>query len=182
MRPIRQVVEGDYCGKLTLDLGITMEDLLFLNSGLNEDCTNLQLKVAYCVSPVGDITTYPGYTGGPSTSFPRPPTATTTFHMPTETLNPKAPGTIDDCSEYANHYNTSKYTEYFTYQPWIEERNSCHTIAGKYQVSIADLISWNPSLKEGDCKLAEGYSYCVKKEENGEWPRGKSANTSGSNE
>ena len=161
-------MEGDNCDQLTIDWSITREDFLFLNSGLKEDCANLELKVAYCVAPVGDITTYPGYTGGPSTTFTRPSTTTTPIELPTETLNPHAPGTLEDCSKYVNHYNTSKYTEYLGWQPWMAERNSCGTICGKYQISRDDLITWNPSIKEDDCYLAEGYSYCVGREEIGE--------------
>ena len=57
----RQVEEGDYCDKISNDASLATNDFYFLNQGLDESCSNLKLGTAYCVKPVGDITTYLGY-------------------------------------------------------------------------------------------------------------------------
>ncbi|KAL3472387.1 hypothetical protein BJX99DRAFT_235667 [Aspergillus californicus] len=43
------VVSGDYCLKVEQDLGVTVDQLCELNSGLKEDCTNLWLGYQYCI-------------------------------------------------------------------------------------------------------------------------------------
>lgn len=53
----------DGCMRLCIRNGISYQDLLFLNPGLKEDCSNLWKDTLYCVQPVGNITTYSGYLG-----------------------------------------------------------------------------------------------------------------------
>jgi hypothetical protein len=48
------VEAGDYCNLVTIRYGIFLDDFVFLNPSINENCTNLLLGVSYCVSPVGD--------------------------------------------------------------------------------------------------------------------------------
>lgn len=45
---------GDYCNQLTLKFGISLADFIFLNNGINENCTNLFAEESYCVQVVGD--------------------------------------------------------------------------------------------------------------------------------
>lgn len=53
---------GDYCSYITVQQGISLKDFYFLNPEINStDCSNLLLGYSYCVAPVGDISTYPGY-------------------------------------------------------------------------------------------------------------------------
>lgn len=102
-----QVIEGDYCDKIVNDVGLTTDDFYFLNQALDKTCSNLQLGTAYCIKPVGDIKTYPGYeVEGPSTSFTRPPSSTISVTLPTVTLHPHAPGTLDSCETYVNAVDT----------------------------------------------------------------------------
>ena len=49
-----ETAEGDYCNLLVLRFGITLEDFVFLNPAINENCTNLFLGESYCVQAVGD--------------------------------------------------------------------------------------------------------------------------------
>lgn len=166
----RQVEEGDYCDKIANDASLATDDFYFLNQGLNENCSNLELGTAYCVKPVGDITTYPGYkVDGPSTTFTRPPTSTISVPIPTETLHPRAPGTIDSCETYVNAFDAAAEEERFGPQPWYDEMNECTTYAGIYGVTLADMREWNPSLSEDDegCRFDPDYSYCVVKGEQG---------------
>ena len=57
--------------------------------------------------------------------------------------------------------------EMFGYYSWYEDFNKCTSFAGKYRVSLANLLEWNPSLKEDDCEFEQAYSYCVVKKEGG---------------
>ena len=53
---------GDYCSYITVQQSISLKDFYFLNPEINStDCSNLLLGYSYCVAPVGDISTYPGY-------------------------------------------------------------------------------------------------------------------------
>lgn len=45
---------GDYCNLIVMKFGISMDDFLFLNPAINENCTNLYAEESYCVQPVGD--------------------------------------------------------------------------------------------------------------------------------
>lgn len=51
---------GVYCNTVTLNIATSLEDFVFLNTGVNDDCTNLYAKDNYCVQAVGDIDKYPG--------------------------------------------------------------------------------------------------------------------------
>jgi hypothetical protein len=48
------VEAGDYCNLVTVRYGIFLDDFVFLNPSINENCTNLLLGISYCVAPVGD--------------------------------------------------------------------------------------------------------------------------------
>jgi hypothetical protein len=43
------VVEDDYCLKVESAIGVSLDELRELNSGLKEDCTNLWLGYQYCI-------------------------------------------------------------------------------------------------------------------------------------
>lgn len=164
----RQVIEGDYCDKIANDASLTTDDFYFLNQGLDEACSNLELGTAYCVKPVGDITTYPGYeVEGPSTSFARPPSSTLPVTLPKKTLHPRAPDTLDSCETYANAVDVPAMEETFGYRPWFDELNKCTSFAGRYGVRISDLRKWNPSLSEEECMFEPDYSYCVVMDDSG---------------
>lgn len=45
---------GDYCNLLLLKFGISLPDFIFLNTAVNENCTNLFADESYCVQAVGD--------------------------------------------------------------------------------------------------------------------------------
>ena len=57
--------------------------------------------------------------------------------------------------------------EIFGYYSWYEDFNKCTSFAGKYGVSIANLLEWNPSLNEDNCEFEQAYSYFVVKKEGG---------------
>lgn len=139
-----------------------MSDFYFLNPELNVNCTNLDLGIAYCVEPVGNIQTYPGYTvssGAPTITVPpatfasvntaitTPTPITTIIYAPSNL--PTAPGTLSNCYAYQN-YNASL-------------ANECLYVASLYDVTTDQLLEWNPSLNSNmsECSLQPGYSYCA---------------------
>ncbi|OGM50928.1 hypothetical protein ABOM_000718 [Aspergillus bombycis] len=160
------VVEGDECGLVTLAQSISLTDFYFLNPEIDENCSNLQLSRAYCVRPVGSITSYPNYTITGVLPITVPPATFSSVNtaIPTSTndpgyeyieppLLPTAPGTIRDCYLYQNSPS-------FT--------TLCRDLARDNDVSGEDLAEWNPSLEKdmANCTLTSTYSYCVKKYEN----------------
>ncbi|KAK3679998.1 hypothetical protein LTR78_000375 [Recurvomyces mirabilis] len=158
------IVSGDECGTVSVGNGITLDDFYFLNPEINTQCTNLLLDIAYCVQPVGTITTYPNYTtssGTKQTITVAPNTfSSVNTAIPTSTpapagfdweptFLPHAAGTREDCAWYANYSSAVPM--------------SCQDIADEYAISIEQLLDWNPSLNSdpSNCSLQPGYSYCV---------------------
>ncbi|KAL7622002.1 hypothetical protein AAE478_007503 [Parahypoxylon ruwenzoriense] len=161
------VASGDECGVISVANGLTLADFYFLNPSIDANCTNLLLGVAYCVAPVGDITTYPGYPtttrSGPWATITVPPvtfdpvnTAITTpmgdpGYEATRSLLPTASGTTQDCAEYRNFDGENP------------DLNACGYVAYAYDATVEQLREWNPSLADGagECALQAGFSYCV---------------------
>ena len=129
----RQIINRDYYDKISNDASLAMDDFYFLNQGLDKSCSNLELGTAYYVRPVGDITMYSGYeVEGPSTSFARPPTSTVSVAIPTETLRPRAPGTLDSCETYINAVDRLAMEEAFGPRPSFADFNRCTSFAADY--------------------------------------------------
>ncbi|KAL3479631.1 hypothetical protein BJX99DRAFT_244778 [Aspergillus californicus] len=161
------VESGEDCGTITTQFEITLDDFLFLNVQVWQNCTNLMKDYYYCVRPVGYITTYPGY-GGSATTEP--------FVQTPSTPVPENP-----------------LADYSSSQPVIPIANDtrrdsdCWSLAGIVDISGEELILWNPSLGENStsigppstittnsitltvisnsyaypCILAESTSYCI---------------------
>ncbi|KAF7159652.1 hypothetical protein CNMCM5623_005032 [Aspergillus felis] len=43
----------------------------------------------------------------------------------------------------------------------IQSTDTCAALESYFGITIAQLVSWNPSLSASDCKLNVGWSYCV---------------------
>ncbi|KND88571.1 hypothetical protein TOPH_06752 [Tolypocladium ophioglossoides CBS 100239] len=91
-------------------------------------------------------------TTAPAWTFPSYTTAT----QPT-TL-PLAPGTLSNCSTYAEYVDPPRNTSTI---------NTCYVVASFYDRDVNDFVSWNPSLSydannPADCQLKQGYRYCAK--------------------
>lgn len=102
---------------------------------------------------VGNIETYSGYTTTTAaTTFTRPVTITDFVPSPvqTATLQPKASGTVSDCYVYENAFDaTSKLKN-------LSVANSCSSWAHFANVTIEQLLEWNPSLSANNCVLQAG--------------------------
>ncbi|KAJ6632579.1 hypothetical protein B0H10DRAFT_1901949 [Mycena sp. CBHHK59/15] len=134
------VVGGDTCNQLSINYGLSLVDLYFLNPMLNENCTNLFLDFAYCVE--GFNVTYPDAqaTGvvGPS-SWPVPSNVTAVD-------TPYGAGTFMNCSTW------------WTPVPGF----SCNDALTIFNITLAELQLWNPSLTpECDAQLQIGTLYCA---------------------
>ncbi|RMX79389.1 hypothetical protein D0869_08345 [Hortaea werneckii] len=161
------VQAGDDCAKLSVAFSMTISDFLFLNPKIHTNCTNLLLGVSYCVFPVGDIGSYSGYQAAPTLSitvspatFPSIDTAVpSAINYPDPDFVfqnlPKAPGTADDCTFYADYSENARDAG----------SNSCTAVASAWDIQFEDLLDWNPSLStdQGTCAIQPGRSYCVQK-------------------
>ncbi|KAI1104498.1 carbohydrate-binding module family 50 protein [Jackrogersella minutella] len=163
-----EVQKGDYCNLLTLKFGIPLADFLFLNTGVNENFTNLFAEQSYCVQAVGDVNTYsgrPGYmtiTIDPSATFTgvpftQLPDATASPYMRLYTPLPTATGTRDDCVHY---FTGDDYQVNVTGSTFA---NPCLLAVAVYNVDLDSFAAWNVGL--GDvtsptCAFEAGVSYC----------------------
>jgi hypothetical protein len=173
---LTKITDGDNCEKVSIKNGISIQDFYFLNPEVNNaTCANLILGVAYCVLPIGDITTYPSYpkttnfitltsntfTTGISTPPPSIPTSTPVQSTPL----PFAPGTQNGCFTYKNYRDVPAIVDQsqnFESGVFTDYINSCGYLATAYRTTIDDLVKWNPSLDANNCTMKAGFSYCVK--------------------
>ncbi|RDW83597.1 LysM peptidoglycan-binding domain-containing protein [Aspergillus mulundensis] len=154
-----EVQEGDTCSILSLKFSISLADLIFLNPQIDTNCTNLWLDTSYCVKAVGDINTYSDYPSStPAYVFPKPTTTATFTPVPVTlpTLNPHAPGTLEDCDFYDNPFDAGPNAGI--------DMAACETWADEAGVDLATFVQWNPSLSIGNCTMDLSYSYCISHE------------------
>jgi hypothetical protein len=107
------------------------------------------------VKAVGNIATYAGYpVTTASYTFTKPASTTyTPTPIATTALQPTASGTISDCKTYQNAFGSN-----FANQTYL---NGCDSWAVVGNVTIDDLLRWNPSLSSTNCIFEPGYSYCL---------------------
>ncbi|KAJ5177081.1 uncharacterized protein N7482_002958 [Penicillium canariense] len=86
----------------------------------------------------------------------------------TPTYLPTAPGTLTGCTSYRNYTGpTALIFDTTTFNTTLDVDytilNVCAMVAMLYQVTVDQLIEWNPSLSNdtSTCALQPGYSYCV---------------------
>lgn len=122
----------------------------------------MSIESSYCIEPVGDITTYPGYSGN-SIIVATPtitltwasltPVSAPTYSAAAATGYPLANGSLVGCFQvFENSYGAL----------------ACDMVADLFGVSVSDWVLWNPSvLAAGDgnyssdtCFLANETEYC----------------------
>ncbi|KAK6220001.1 LysM domain-containing protein [Colletotrichum tabaci] len=162
------VEAGDYCNLVVLKFAISLDDFLFLNAGINANCTNLYAGESYCVQPVGDIHTYdarPGYdsvtidpsatfTGVPFTMLPN---ATVTSYSRPYTPAPLATGVRDDCVHY---FKGDDYQ--FPFDQLGYWKSNCELAARNYNADN-NFVAWNAlgtNVKDPACSFMAGERYC----------------------
>ncbi|MCJ1257535.1 hypothetical protein MMC24_005361 [Lignoscripta atroalba] len=164
------VATGDDCSTISLKFSILLQDFYFLNPEINGDCTNLLADVSYCIQPVGDISTYPGYSNSATHALPAftpGPSTPLTWEEPQTASNdtdniiiPLANATREDCWDYM----------------WINDTRpesvDCWGIADYAGVDRDQFALWNPSLDQNPpdanstsydyaCSVATSVSYCI---------------------
>lgn len=164
------VQAGDYCNLLAMRFGISLSDLLFLNAGLNSNCTNLFAQESYCVEPVGDINSYPGYTNNPNignltgtagsfSSFSGATYIPPLFAGFNRTLANRTVATCGDYLDGADYQDDLTGTFY---------ASNCELAASVYGITVANLLTWNPSLganatgsSAAACAFNPAFWYCA---------------------
>jgi hypothetical protein len=165
--------------------GLSLADFYFLNPVINTDCTNLWLDTAYCVSPVGSITTYSGYPTASGGSMTQPYTLTSetyttatwsTWTQPSTTIpsvvptaKPLAPGSWSNCSEYrdvgAKPPLVNQWTDSMDRSYYQAADLFCNNTADRYAADLNSFLTWNPSLiagnLTGNCTLLPNFRYCA---------------------
>lgn len=141
---------------------------MFLNTGINSNCTNLFAKESYCIQAVGDINNYPGRPGylsvtiDPNESF----TGVTFTMLPNATITldsrptqlPLATGVRDDCSFYFKGDEYQYSPDVFGY--W---NSNCEIAASNYNVDFDSFVAWNSlttNVTDLACVFQVGLRYC----------------------
>ncbi|BCS19574.1 LysM peptidoglycan-binding domain-containing protein [Aspergillus puulaauensis] len=144
---------------------ISVTQLRSWNPFINKMCGNLFQWTGYqiCVSPPGsDLDPVPSPTPSPTkceglwqpTSCEMPP--------PTDIIWPDDPGVIGQPLAKGTWSNCTAYTTYLNSSA-PEYDNTYRNVARFYEVSVANLQKWNPSLGKNstDCQIKKGYRYCA---------------------
>lgn len=131
-----QVADGDQCGTIASDYGISQDNFYSWNAGVGDSCGSLWLDYYVCV-------------GVSSTSATKTTTTTTTTATTTSsgltTPTPTQAGIVDGCTEF--HL--------------VEEGDQCGSIASVYGITTNDFYTWNPGVGESCSSLWLGYYVCV---------------------
>ncbi|RNJ56991.1 hypothetical protein D7B24_006514 [Verticillium nonalfalfae] len=163
------VEAGDYCNLVILKFAISMDDFLFLNPGINANCTNLYAKESYCVHPVGDINTYAGrpghvsitidhnatFTGIPFTMLPN---ATVEGYSRPYTPAPLAKGVREDCVHYFKGDDYQFPPDQLGY--W---KSNCELAARNHDADNDNFVAWNSlstNVTDPACSFVPGGRYC----------------------
>ncbi|KAH6871038.1 hypothetical protein B0T10DRAFT_611351 [Thelonectria olida] len=184
------VSKGDSCASISQQAGITLQEFYFLNPSINSNCTNLLFDISYCIQAVGDVSTYSGYvttatrctaatcyTDGP-TFTPVPPRTWTVnasgvpVPVPVKTTRTKTSSRTAPASTWTplplanGTYGSDKCANYLVWgdtgdDDLNEELNSCDGIVEYVEITMNQLLEWNPSLKNEDpCSIKKGFRYC----------------------
>lgn len=148
-------MKDEDCSTISLKYAISLSDFYFLNPQVDSTCSNLWTKTSYCVSAVGNIATYSGYpVTTASYTFTKPASTTyTPTPIATAALQPTAAGTISGCKTYENAFGNNVDNQTYL--------NGCAGWAVVADVTVDDLVRWNPSLSSTNCVFEPGYSYCL---------------------
>ncbi|KAF7955452.1 uncharacterized protein EAE97_000711 [Botrytis byssoidea] len=143
---------------------------------------------SYCVEAVGSISTYTSFqkatiTANPClqasplstcllpidiTLYPSAPYwsegASVVGNKTIKWLDPVASDTIPTCYEYREYYSLN--TTNATFLEIEKGINEYVWVAGIEEITLANFLSWNPSLAAQDpmnCTLSPGYRYCIQR-------------------
>ncbi|KAL4790494.1 hypothetical protein BDV19DRAFT_394063 [Aspergillus venezuelensis] len=128
------VEEGNTCGTIASDNGITLPDFYAWNPAVGTDCSALWAGYYACIGVTGGTTTTSKTTATSTTS-------TATGPSPTQT------GIIETCTGYYQAQSGETYSS---------------IVSGRYSyVPLNRFITWNPAVESSCSGLWAGYFYCV---------------------
>lgn len=135
------VGSGGTCYAIETEYDITMTELVALNTGINADCTNLELNVAYCVSgvPLASTSSVAATTTTTSTKTSTTSAAAVTTPSPIQT------GIASGCTIFYE----------------AQSDDGCYDIAAEYGITLDDFYAWNPAVGDECAGLWPNYYYCV---------------------
>ncbi|KAK1144611.1 hypothetical protein N8T08_004914 [Aspergillus melleus] len=155
----------NYCNNAILKYSISLNNFLFLNKGVNKNCTNLFANESYCVSPLDSINDYPGAPGytDPSASYSDIPYSSypTAAYTPPINANvtkllPISPGNRKDCHIYIASPELQIDVSGTFYA------SSCEAVAEAAGKAVEELEQWNSSISaNGTCTFSPSYRYCM---------------------
>lgn len=123
------------------EYGITMAELVALNTAIKADYSNLELNVACCFSgvPLGSSSSVVSTTTTISTK------TNITSAAPVTTPSPIQTGMASGCNVFYE----------------AQSGDGCYDIAADYGISLDDFHAWNPAVGDKCAGLWPTYYYCV---------------------
>jgi hypothetical protein len=77
---------------------------------------------------------------------------------PLQPQKPHAPGSVSSCKEWRDSEDAGSDESDFD----MSSLNKCRFVTSSAEISMANLVAWNPSLKNDfNCTLDPKYSYCI---------------------
>ena len=156
-----RVRPGVNCNRISVVLGISLEDFYSLNPEVNStDCNNLMPGNSYCVRAVSSSTTYSGYGGTTSreciangcvlpsravSSTTNTPSTTVITTTGIATPTPVQPRMVSGCTDFL----------------LVPENVGCYPIANHKNIFLSDIFAWNRAVGEYCRGLRAGYYICV---------------------
>lgn len=138
------VQPNDYCNLLCVRFGLTLDDFIFLNPEVNQNCTNLYAQESYCVAPVGELSDYPGHSGyippvstAAKSAWSSFPTATyVPPNLNITELSPLANDTRTDCFIYVDGSQMQQDISGTFYT------SPCQLFTNAYGITAENLQNW----------------------------------------
>ncbi|OJJ30807.1 hypothetical protein ASPWEDRAFT_140622 [Aspergillus wentii DTO 134E9] len=138
-----KVKQDESCETIANDAGISSGDLISWNPAIGDDCRTLKYDFYVCV---GRSYKASGSTSASTTSRTTS-TASTTTNTTGATPSPTQSGMVQGCKTF----HMVKQGEY------------CQQIADDYNVSLNDLLNWNPAVGQNCESLKYDFYLCVGK-------------------
>ncbi|CAK7243242.1 MAG: hypothetical protein STHCBS139747_004755 [Sporothrix thermara] len=125
------VVSGDTCSAIESSAGITSAQFAAWNTGVNAECTNIELGYYVCIA---------GGTGGSDGG-----SGTGSGGTGSSVPSPLQPGTEDDCTAY--HL--------------VVSGDTCSAIEADAGITAAQFAAWNTGVNAGCTNIEVGYYLCI---------------------
>nr|POE65198.1 lysm domain-containing protein [Quercus suber] len=148
------VTTGDYCNLISQKFGITLDQLISMNTAIFKNCSNLYLGYDYCMAPCcGSSIPSSASTTAPPTSSTMSASGTSTYASPP---GPTQSGASNKC--YKCLETTVARLKVLMGSPRL------NSITGKSSTSVSasssNLQHRNPEV-DANCDIQAGVAYCI---------------------